>query len=163
MEFLIWIQDTVFSTWLRESDWALFALLIVHTIGMAFLSGTGMVVALRILGIAPQVPLSLLSRFVPVMMLGLIAAILSGVLLVVSYPAKALTNPLFYIKLAILTIALLVTRRIVKHITSNSQFDLGPLPDSLRRRAMLSLALWAFGITAGKFLAYTNTMLLVYQ
>jgi hypothetical protein len=151
MAFLIWLQDSAFSTWLRESDWAIFAVLILHTIGMAFLTGAGIVVALRMLGIAPQVPLPLLPRFTPVMMIGLIVAILSGVLLVMSYPAKALTNPLFYIKLLVLVAAVFATRALLAKGSSSS-----------KRLAFLSIALWVIAIIAGKFLAYTNTLLLVY-
>src|SRR5262245_106292 len=104
MAFLIWLQDSVFSTWTRESDWALFAFLIVHTIGMGFLVGTGIVVDLRIIGFVQRIPLSLCARFVRVMAYGLTAAVASGILLVISYPAKALTNPVFYLKLTLLTI-----------------------------------------------------------
>jgi hypothetical protein len=162
MALLVWIQDTAFSTWIRESDWAIFALLIVHTIGMGAVTGTGILIALRILGVAPQVPLSLLTRFIPVMVFGLVAAILTGVLLVVSYPAKALTNPLFYLKLAILVTAWLVTRALSKRVMVDVRFDSGPVSSWAKRLAAVSLALWIVGITAGKFLAYTNTMLLVY-
>jgi hypothetical protein len=151
MAFLIWLQDSAFSIWLRESDWAIFAVLISHTVGMAFVAGVGIVIALRILGVAAQVPLSLLSRFAPVMKIGLSTAILSGVLLVMSYPAKALTNPLFYIKLLVLVVAVLTTRALLAKGTSLA-----------KKLALLSIALWVVAIAAGKFLAYTNTMLLVY-
>ena len=100
MEILAWIQNTTLSTWLRESDWALFALQIIHTIGMAFLVGAAVAISLRILGFASQVALAQFARFIPVMLYGLLAALGSGVLLVLSYPAKALTNPIFYVKLA---------------------------------------------------------------
>jgi hypothetical protein len=162
MALLVWIQDTAFSTWIRESDWAIFALLIVHTIGMAAVTGTGIFIALRILGVAPQLSLSLLTRFIPVMVLGLIAAILSGVVLVVSYPAKALTNPLFYLKLTILVTAWLVTRTLFRRVIVDSRFDSGPVFGWASKLAAVSLVLWIIGIAAGKFLAYTNTMLLVY-
>jgi hypothetical protein len=160
MAFLIWIQDSGFSTWLRESDWALFALLIVHTMGMAFLTGIGMVVALRIYGVAVQLPLQQIVRFAPAMRTGLIAAMVSGALLVVSYPAKALTNPLFYLKLLVIAAAVFTTRRLLARSVANSD---APLSSLVQYTALLSIALWALAITAGKFLAYTNKMLLVYQ
>jgi len=162
MNFLLLIQDSLLSTWLRESDWALFALLIVHTIGMAFLAGTSISILLRVLGIAAQVPVTLFFRFVPLITYGFVAAIVSGVLLVLGYPAKALTNPVFYFKLIVLTIAILLTRRTLQqalYVSGN------PAPSTTSRTrlvAVLCLLLWIVGITAGKFLAYTNTMLLVY-
>ncbi len=163
MAFLLWLQDSAFSTWTRESDWALFAFLIVHTIGMGFLVGTGIAVDLRLLGIAPRVPLPALTRFMPIIGYGLIAAIASGILLVISYPAKALTNPLFYIKLAVLTTALLLTRALVRRVSVDACLDSVAPPTRSRVIAIVCLFLWIGGLTAGKFLAYTNKMLLVYQ
>src|SRR5215831_2083819 len=154
MKFLAWIEATDFSTWTRESDWALFAFLIVHTIGMGSLIGTAVAMNLRILGVAPGLPLAKFGHFVPVMKYGLIAALASGILLVISYPAKALTNPLFYIKLLIVTIALLVTRHIVKRFVE-ARPEISSAPSAAKRFAALCILLWVSGLTAGKFLAYT--------
>jgi hypothetical protein len=162
MNFLVLIQDSSLSTWIRESDWALFALLIVHTIGMAFLVGTSISMMLRILGIATQVPFNLFIRFIPLTTYGLVAAILSGVLLVVGYPAKALTNPVFYFKLVVLAIAFALTRKVMRKLFSETDAHSQPVASRTRLTAALCLLLWVVGVTAGKFLAYTNTMLLVY-
>jgi hypothetical protein len=162
MSFLAWLQDTAFSTWIRESDWAIFAFLILHTLGMAFLTGTALTVVLRVHGIAPGIPLSLLSRFVPVMFYGLIVAILSGILLVIGYPAKALTNPLFYVKLTMLVAAWWMIRTLLTRVTDNSRQQADQIPSAAKRLAILSLLLWLAVIVSGKLLAYTHTMLLVY-
>jgi hypothetical protein len=160
MEFFLWIQDSALGTWIRESDWAIFAILIIHTLSMAFLAGTAFTVVLRALGIAPNVSPALLVRFAPVMAIGLVVAILSGVLLVIGYPAKALTNPLFYVKLLLLVIAWRVTQSLLR------RFVAAPLNtaavNGAKAMAIASLVLWLTVIVAGKFLAYTNTMLLVY-
>jgi hypothetical protein len=161
MRFLIWLQNTDFSTWTRESDWALFAFLIVHTIGMGFLVGTGIVTDLRVLGFARRIPLPFFNRFAVIMIYGLITAILSGILLVISYPAKALTNPLFYIKLTIITIALLLTRILARKLFVDSRLDAG-VPSWSKAIAIVCILLWIAALTSGKFLAYTNKMLLVY-
>lgn len=153
MTALLWLQDLTFSTWLRESDWAIFAVLIVHTIGMAFLVGAGVAVNLRTLGVAHDVPPTSLVRFAPIMRYGLAAAFVSGVLLVMAYPAKALTNPLFYIKLAVLTAAIMATQNLTKRISVDSKS---------KALAIACLFLWIVGLVGGKFLAYTHTHLLVY-
>jgi hypothetical protein len=148
LEQLRWVQDSGFATWLRESSWALFACLILHTLGMGFLVGTGLAVDGRVLGLARRIPLEALRRLWPVMGWALALAIFSGVLLVVAYPAKALTNPLFYVKLAILTAAILITRRVMR--------------TPVAWLAALAVPLWLAGLTLGKFLAYTHKILLVY-
>jgi hypothetical protein len=161
MELILWLQETEFSTWIRESDWAIFAILIVHTIGMGFLVGLGSVVSLRSLGLASQIPLAKLPRFIPFMMCGAVAAVLSGVLLVVGYPAKALTNPLFYIKLTLIVVAAFITRGLIRRcVAANVNAPANTSPWS-RRLAVVAFLLWLCSLTAGKFLAYTNTMLLL--
>jgi hypothetical protein len=159
MQWLAWLQNTEFSTWTRESDWALFAFLIIHTIGMGTLVGLGIVMNLRILGAASQIPLTQLNRLVPIMWIGLAVAICSGVLLVVSYPAKAVTNPVFYLKLTLVTSAVVITRTYARRLFNTATDE--PLPKWVRPTAMICLLLWAGGLTAGKFLAYTNRILLI--
>lgn len=152
MEQIAWVQDSGFATWVRESSWAIFATLIAHTLAMGFLVGTGLAVDARVLGLARGVPLAALRRLAPVMGWALAAAIASGLVLVIGYPAKALTNPLFYLKLAILALALAITWRLLR---------VEP-PGWAKAAAAISIPLWLAGLTLGKFLAYTNKVLLVY-
>jgi len=161
MGFFLWVQDSALGTWIRESDWAIFAILIAHTLSMAFLAGTGFTVVLRALGIAPNISFALLTRFAPVMTIGLIVAILSGVLLVIGYPAKALTNPLFYVKLGMLVVAWRVSQALLRRFAAVDPSD-SSVATKTKAIAIASLVLWLAVIIAGKFLAYTNTLLLVY-
>lgn len=160
MEVLSWIQNSAFSTWSRESNWALFTYLIVHTISMGFIVGTGLLVDARVLGLANRAPLSAFSRLLSFMAFALVIAACSGVLLLISYPAKHLTNPVFYIKLSLLLVALLITRELGRRLMAGPAYDKGPAPTWARIAAAISIPLWMLGLTAGKFLEYTNHILL---
>lgn len=149
MEQLIWIERSAFSIWTKESSWALFAFLAVHTISMGFALGTGMAINLRVLGVASRVPLLQLPKLAPAMNVALVFVLISGVLLVIAYPAKALTNPLFYVKLLVLVAAWLLTRRLTR-------FSAGA---GAKLIAILCLLFWAAGLTAGKYLEYTYRVL----
>jgi hypothetical protein len=78
----------------------------------------------------------------------------------IAYPTKALTNPLFYVKLSLIALSIglygLISRRIFR--------DPVPEDDGGRRTlsffAGASLAGWAGAIIAGRLLAYTYTRLL---
>lgn len=155
MELLVWIEQTAFSIWTRESSWALFAFLIAHTISMGFALGTGVAINLRVLGLASRVPLPQLSRLMPVMYATLVVVLLSGILLLVAYPAKALTNPLFYVKLMVLIAALLLTRQLTIFSEANDV-----VPNRHKLIAIFNLLLWATGLTAGKYLEYTYKVLM---
>lgn len=152
MDLLKAIQDSGVGTWIRESSWALFAALIVHTISMGFVVGAGLAIDARILGVARRIPLPALRRLLAVVGWALPFVVLSGALLVIGYPAKALTNPLFYVKLAMLVVALTLTWRMLR----------GEPPVWAQAAAAFSIPLWILGVTAGRFLAYTHKILLVY-
>jgi hypothetical protein len=158
-----WLEYSALSIWLREtpSVWAFPFVLILHTWGLAFLVGANVAIGVKILGAARGVPLGSLARYYRVMWLGFWVNACSGVLLLIAYPTKALTNPLFYIKLMFVAAGLLVAGRIHAHIRELTSTDLRPMPAKVRLLAMASLFFWTASITAGRFLAYTYTRLLV--
>jgi alkylation response protein AidB-like acyl-CoA dehydrogenase len=59
----VWLESTALSTWVRESGslWAYPMVLTAHTVGMSLLVGANAVIDLRLLGVAPRVPLGPLA------------------------------------------------------------------------------------------------------
>ena len=161
--FFRWLESTAVSVWIRESP-SIFAfpiILAIHTIGLGLLAGINAAIDLRLLGLAARIPLSEFRRFVPFMWLGLWLNVASGVALVVAYPTKALTNPLFYVKLGLIAAAVVILRSVRR---SSLDGDAAPVIPGLRpvkRLAIASLACWVGAIFAGRFLAYTYIRLSV--
>lgn len=157
MEQLAWIESTGFSIWIREAGlgFPFFGILTAHTIGMGVLFGTGAAIALRVLGFAPGISLQLLPKLMPIMYVALVVTVISGLLLLTAYPSKALTNPIFYVKLAFAASAFLLNRTLAR----------GPSSRTLARfsnpAAILSLVLWVSTVTLGKLLEYSYTVLLI--
>ena len=159
MDILIWVEQSAYGTWLRESPsmWAFPLPLVLHAIGMAFLVGTNAAVDFRILGFAKSIPLRSMDRVFPLMWLGLVVNALSGTSLLIAYPVKAFTNPVFYIKLTLIALALIVLWRLRTHVRSPGANDL--IPKKAKILAAVSLLLWTSAIIAGRLLAYTYTLL----
>ncbi len=159
-----WIEATAFSTWLRESPsiWVFPFVLILHTVGLAFLVGANIAIDVRVLGFARGVPLRPLARYHRVMWAGFWSNAVSGVLLLTAYPTHSLSNPLFYVKLLLIAVALWLAGAIRARLPEGAVLPAaGPPASALRTLAIVSLVCWALGITAGRFLAYTYTRLLV--
>ena len=158
--FFAWLENTPASLFVREDFYAYFVLLILHAWGMAFLVGGGIVVSLRTMGVASGVRLEKVRAFFPWMWFGAVLAVISGVGLLLGYPAKALTNPIFALKFACLIGAALVVRHIARTI-----FPIAARREEVPARArwlgLAALLLWIGGVACGKLLLYTNTVLLV--
>ena len=159
----LWLESSAFSIWIRESP-SIFAfpiILAVHTIGLGLLAGINVAIDLRLLGVAARIPLLEFRRLLPFMWLGLWLNVISGLALIAAYPTKALTNPVFYLKLGLIGAALAILRTVRR-----SRLADGAAPAILRLRpaktvAVASLVCWAGAITAGRFLAYTYIRLMV--
>ncbi|MBM87119.1 MAG: hypothetical protein CMQ41_01955 [Gammaproteobacteria bacterium] len=125
---------------------------------MAVVVGINFAIALRLLGWIPQFHLNSVKSFYRVHWLGVYAVFLSGAGLLLAYPAKALTNPVFYLKFITLTIGLILADWLQRKITDSSIADLSP--KKIKAVAATSIMLWIITITAGRFLAYTHSVLL---
>lgn len=160
MGFFLWLEATPLSIWLRESP-SLLAfpfILYLHTLGLALLAGISSALALWLLTFAHQFPLSSLRRFFPYMWLGFGINAVSGVLLLIAYPAKALTNPVFYIKLAAIFAAVVILQWVATRVARGAVA--GAIDRRLKLAACGLLVLWSTAVLTGRFLAYTNTILL---
>ena len=157
----VWLEATPLSTWLRESPslWAFPFVLILHTVGLAFFVGTNVAWDVRVLGFSLGIPLEALRRYFLVMWAGFWINAFSGVLLLIAYPTKALTNPLFYAKLALIAFGIVLAFRIRREVSGlAARADAAPMA---RMLAAVSLVCWIAVIFAGRLLAYTCTRLTV--
>ncbi len=157
------IEASGLSTWLREDTWAFPVVLIFHTVGLALLVGANVAVDARILGLARGLALAPLERFFVIAWLGFWMNAASGVLLLISYPTKALTNPLFYGKLVLIAAAIMMMqsiRRALRGVVGDASKADVAIAQRMKLVAAASLLCWAASITAGRLLAYTYSWLL---
>jgi hypothetical protein len=156
--FFLWLESTALSVWTRESTSILAfpGILVAHAIGMGFAAGINAMIALHALGVMPGIPRAELRRFVPIMWAGFWLNAASGVLLLIAYPTKALTNPVFYLKLSLIAGGMLAFTR----------FNAAMRPPAARaepsapsRKLVAALVCWAGAVTSGRLLAYTYTRL----
>ena len=159
--FLLWLESTSLSTWVREepSIYAFPLILSLHTIGLGFVAGINAVIALRILGVAGSIPIAELRRFMPVMWASFWLNAISGIVLVIGYPTKALTNPVFYLKLLLIAGGILLIRYIAPRVLVCDAA--GDMPEArMRPMAWAALVCWVGAIFAGRLLAYTHSRLM---
>ena len=155
------IEETGLSIWIRESDsvFSFWLILTVHAIGMGVAVGASVVIGLRFLGFAPDMPIAPLQRFYRFIWVGFWIQVVSGTLLLIGYPTKALTNPLFYLKLTLIGLAIASMQMLRNRVFADSSLNEAAMMAKGRIFAVWSLTFWVAAVTAGRLLAYTYTVL----
>jgi len=155
------IEETGISTWIRDSPsiFAYWFILSSHAIGMGLLVGASVVIDLRLLGVARDLPLAPLKGLYRVIWIGFWIQIVSGSLLLIAYPTKALTNPDFYLKLTLIGFAVAIMHTIRKRVFTDSALNESEMMMKGKALAVWSLIIWTGAVTAGRLLAYTYNYL----
>jgi hypothetical protein len=155
------VEESGLSVWIRDSPsiFAYWFILSFHALGMGMAVGASVVIDFRILGIARDLPLSPLKGLYRIIWAGFWIQVVSGILLLIAYPTKALTNPDFYIKLMLIGLAVAVMRMMHRRVFNDSSLSESAMMLKGRSLAVLSLVLWLGVVTAGRLLAYTFTFI----
>jgi hypothetical protein len=152
------IEQSGLSRWLRESQslFGFYFILLFHTFGMSLVVGANAVVDLRILGIAPGLPLHPLKKLFGIMWTGLAINVTTGLLLLTAYPTKALTNPDFYVKLSFIGLAVYTMRKMSIQVFGDDSLSEAAMIAKGKLMAKLSLVFWIGAVGAGRLLSETS-------
>ena len=121
MEFLSWLENTEFCTWLRGSGsiWAYPLVLTLHTTGMGILVGFNWALDLRLLGVARQIPLLAMEKFFRVMWIGFWVNLITGILLLAADATTKMTSWVFGVKMLFIVLAMIVLVKMHKTVFAN--------------------------------------------
>jgi hypothetical protein len=160
--FFIWLEDTAVSEWIRGSPslWGFPFILYLHTLGLAMIAGLSSAVALWLLVAKDAVRGAPLTQIFPLIWTGLAINAVSGVLLLIAYPAKALTNPVFYVKLAAIAGGVILVQWLARALKAGPAASDVPTAARLKLAAGSLLGLWLVATLTGRFLAYTHSILM---
>jgi hypothetical protein len=151
-QFSDWLAATGLSQSIQLSSWSIPAIQTVHILALALLFAAALIVGLRFFGRGLAVePLHLLARrFIRLIWLMVVVLAATGALLIIAEPHRTITNPVFYLKMALLVVALVTTAWLSR--VSALQPDRVAAPH--RAAAALGVLLWIGIMFAGRFIAY---------
>jgi hypothetical protein len=157
-EFLHALEDTAFSTWVREAQtvWAFPTILVLHTLGMAIVAGGSTMISLVLLGFWPDAPIKPFARLFPFMWAGFALNAITGTMLLMADASTKLTLLDFYIKMVLVFAGLFVLIRMRRQVFEDPQLDKAPVSGSAKVLAWAALACWFGAITSGRLLAYVK-------
>ena len=153
MSGLEWLQGLSVSIWVAESDWGYPLLLSVHSVGMATVVGLLLMLDCRVLGYAPQVPVTAFRRFMPYAWAGFALNFASGALLFASTAQRLVSNWPFIVKMLAITTGGFLSWLLWRELDASEATE--PVISSRARRvAGMSLAVWLLAIVCGRLIAY---------
>jgi hypothetical protein len=153
--FVDWLTATPLSQVIQSTSWAIPGIQVVHIVCLATLFALALNLSLRIAGrgLAVEPLVSLARRFVPAMWICVAALLVSGALLIIAEPFRTITNPVFYLKMSLLVVAVALTLWLASVARRQPEE-----PTALRVAvATLSMLVWAGIIIAGRFIAYVDS------
>ena len=158
MDFLRLIEQSSFSQWVVGSSSVLAfpTILLLHTIGMAVVVGISAGIDLRILGLAPAMPLAPMQRFFPLLWIGFWVNAITGVVLLAADATTKVTNLDFWVKMVCIALAVVTFQMIRNRVFRDPMIDKQPLSSNAKFLAVTSLIFWLGAITSGRLLAYVG-------
>src|SRR3954464_2519674 len=155
MSFLHHLQNSAFTDWFLGSPsiWAYPTVLTLHTIGMAILVGASFVINLRVLQVSGVIPLHRLQPLYRFVWIGFTINIVSGLILFVTEAGDRVVDPVFYVKMASIAVALALGTVVKRRAIDRTD---APQVATFQTRsiAAASLAMWTVAIVAGRLMAY---------
>lgn len=151
-----WSETSAFFIWLRESPsiWAYPTVMFLHTAGLAFTAGASVVIDLRLLGVARELPLRPFARFFTPLWIGVWLTVVSGlVMLGADFDAKV-ANRIFPAKMLLVACAVVLMLVMRRRVFAAAASDQTSVPAQARALAVASIVCWLGAITAGRFMAF---------
>jgi len=153
------IENSAYAIWVRESPsiFAYTSILSLHAIGLAIIVGINYLVALRLLGFVPGIPLPALRKLFPWMYLGFTINLFSGASLLAANLTNDLGNWLFICKLVFILFAMINLELTKIHVFDRpGTVGADGLPKNAKAFAWAAFILWGLAMVAGRFTAYPN-------
>jgi hypothetical protein len=154
---LEWIKQTSIGEFVRSSTWAFPTLQSLHFIGMSLLVGVVGVIDLRVLGVARQLPIAPLHRFLPLAFVGFGINLVTGIMFFCHDPYVYAYNLSFRFKMLLILLAGLNALWFRLGVFLDVE-KWGPEIEASRLAKIisaLSLFLWFAVITAGRYIAFS--------
>jgi hypothetical protein len=157
--FSDWLAASPASLGLQGLSWVVPTIQTLHILAIGAVLTSASMINLRLVGVGAQAQsmAAVTARFAPWVWYAVVVLALSGAVLILIEPARPLTNPIFFLKLALIAGVALLMLTISLPLRRDELY----WERSARSRAVgwsvasLSWVLWIGVICAGRWIAYT--------
>ena len=158
--FSKWLAATQLSHTIQTTTWIIPSLQTIHILSVAAVFSAAILVDLRIWRLLQRdEPLpDVARRFLPTIWPVLLILLVTGSLLIIGEPRRSLVNSTFYLKMALLAVAIVLTAALQRSIASSPNLWDGTRGRRIAGRlaAAASILVWCGILFAGRWIAYTQ-------
>jgi hypothetical protein len=155
-ELCNWLAATSLSHTIQTVSWIIPTVQTIHILSVAVLFTSAVLVDLRVWRLLERdVPASdVARRFLPPIWPIVLVLLITGSVLIIGEPRRSLLNSTFYLKMALLAVALVLTAMLQWSLSSASKMpNKWPLE---QLAAAASVLVWSGILFAGRWIAYTQ-------
>jgi hypothetical protein len=143
--------------WLQTHFWAIPTAQSIHILAIAALFGSALMLDMRIFGLAGGTRnLNQLShRYVPWIWWAFLILLVSGSLLAIAEPVREFINPIFWIKMVLVVVAVVLNLAFYQAVRRKAgTWDTERAHTAVRTCAFLLICLWWAIMFCGRWIAY---------
>lgn len=156
---LDYLQNMALADWVRSSP-SLFAytgVLTAHAVGLAIVVGVNTIIALRLLGFAPGIPLAGLPRLYGIVWVGFFINLVSGLLLFIAEAHTMAAMWVFWAKLIFVALGMIVAELLKRlYFADVASVEAGVVTRVGRNLAIISLVCWYLALIVGRLTGYPD-------
>lgn len=157
-QFISWLDATPLSTQFKMTAWVVPAFQSVHILAIGVVVAVAAVLSLRLLGLsARHVSIaSLTERLLPPTWWALAVLLLSGAVLIIAEPTRALTNRFFFTKMICLLLLVPLARSFHRAVQAQPQRwnEVSAVSPVMRPVVVVAMLLVTVIIFCGRWIAY---------
>jgi len=153
-----WLNRTPPSVWIQSSFWFIRLLQATHLLTAGVVSVSGLMIALRILGLmrADEPFETVWRRFAPWLSNGLAVMVCTGILQTLGDPVREFTSTSYWLKMALLVAAFTLTALSGRQLRSTPTGERFPMTATIRAAALVLL--WLAIVMLGRMIAYDRAI-----
>jgi len=156
---LDYLENLPLAIWVRSSP-SLFAystVLTAHGVGLAMVVGVNTLIALRLLGVAREIPLTSLRRLYGIVWIGFFINLVSGLMLFIAEAHTMVAMVAFWGKLSFVALGMVVAELLKRlYFSDQASLSAGVVTRVGHNLAITSLVCWYLALIFGRLTAYPD-------
>jgi len=156
---LDYLDNLALAEWVRSSP-SLFGyttVLTAHAVGLAIVVGVNTIIGLRLLGVAPGIPLAGLRQLYGIVWMGFVINLVSGLLLFIAQAHAMSAMLLFWGKLTFVALGMIVVVLLQRfYFNDTASVQAGVVTRVGRNLAIISLVCWYLALIVGRLIGYPD-------